>query len=68
MVSAVPVHDNLGGHCTSFEEYWLKLYFLCLLMKCVVWEKIRGYPAVETYCVYCFSDIYNVPCSVSESD
>lgn len=54
MVSVVPVHDNLGGHSASFEKYWLKLYFLCLLMKCVIWEKIRGCPEVELYHVIAF--------------
>lgn len=39
MVPVVSVYDNLGGHSASFEKYWLKLYFLCLLMKCVIWEK-----------------------------
>lgn len=63
-VPVVSVYDNLGGHSASFAKYWLKLYFLCLLMKCVMWEKIRGDPEVEMHCVYCFSAVYSVPRSV----
>lgn len=61
MVPLVSVYDNLGGHSASFEKYWLKLYFLCLLMKCVIWEKIRGDPEVRIYYVFCFSACLQCP-------